>query len=113
MKHEAKNEEMELILQVLELEERLKGRKLYHNLKYNQPEESSSQGPRACFTAEYGSLGKNLQERILKIDREEIQSNRAKIHQDNGCDTLNDFNMLVELGPDAYKHHVSPVVDFW
>ena len=105
--------EEHVIRTVLDIEERLKGRKLYHDLAEKAQEETVTPGPRAAFIAAYGASSKNRQERILKTDKAQIAPGRAQVHYEHGCDTLNDFNVLVSFGPDAYKHHVSPVVDFW
>jgi serine/threonine protein kinase len=103
-----------IIEKALRQEEKLKGKKLYHNLTYLPPEGTpSTAGPRACFIADYGSKDRGKQKRILKKDRKQILGRRAKIHYEQGCTTLNDFDTLVDLGPEAYKHHISPVLDFW
>ena len=109
-------EEKKLVEKALSLEATLKGNN-YHNLRYFSYETSSDGrstpgGPRACFIADYGSEAWEKQKRIIKLDRD-IITGRAKVHFDNGCTTENDFNTLVRLGPEAFKYHISPVVDHW
>ena len=100
---------------------------LINNPQYSNPryflDPSTSEGPRACFIYDWGYNdieSKNAddkenekQERILKTDRLHISNERARIHHDNGCTTLNDVKALTKLGPESFRHHISPVLDFW
>jgi len=102
--------EKNLILKALQAEKELKGITLYHNLTHKIPDDEA--GPRVGFVAQYG-LEDTEQERILITDRKEIANKRAKFHYEQGCDTANDFKILIKLGPEAYKHHTSPILDYW
>ncbi len=104
--------ERDLVLKALEAERQLKGRILYHNLTPLDLGDLDG-GPRAVFIADYGLEGKSMQKRVLKLEKLSISSEKARIFRERGCDSLNDFDMLVHFGQDAIKHHISPIYDMW
>jgi len=96
-------------------EKRIISKALKNDRQYSNPRFllASANGPRACFIYDWGFDVSEKQERILKTDRLDIKNGRAKLHYDNGCTTLNDVKALSRLGLEAFKHHISPVLDFW
>jgi len=84
-------------------------KQLLPSSKYKNIQFWKQGGTRDLYITEWG-LG--CEKRIIKVDRSELESPRAKRHVERGCDTSNDIRALSEiLNPE--RHNLMRLVDYY
>lgn len=76
---------------------------------YRDIEPFAEGGTRNCYIASWGPEGRV--KRIIKIDKRDPESPRARRHVDRGCDTSNDAKALATI-ENPERHHLSRLVDY-